>query len=124
MGDAEIDVVDDARQRVEIGAVGADQHRVRERSGIHMLLAADEIVPHHVAGLELEAPMGRLPCCREFLVVGVGELQRCAVVDRRLAARELALALQLKFVLRLVGRIEPAARLQLLHRCIVDREAV
>ena len=60
MSDAEVDVVDDARQRIEIAAVGADQHRVRQRGCVDMLLAADEIVPHHVARLELEAPMGSL----------------------------------------------------------------
>ena len=61
MGDAEIDVVDDARQRIEIGAVGAHQHRVGQRSGIDMLPPAHEIVPHHVALLELETPMRLAP---------------------------------------------------------------
>jgi hypothetical protein len=124
MGDAEVDIVDDARQRVEIGTIGADQHRVRQRGCIHMLLAADEIVPHHIARLELETPMGSLSRRLQFLAVGVGELQRGAVVDRRLTAGELALPLQLELVLRLEGRIEPSARLQLLDGCVIDREAV
>src|SRR6476659_486209 len=89
-----------------------------------MLLAADEIVPPHVAGLELEAPMGSLSRRLQFLAVGVGELQRGAVVDRRAPTGELALPLQLELVLRLVGRITPSARFQLLDGCIIDRETV
>ena len=61
MGDAEVDVVDHARQRVEIGAVVPDQHRVRQRGGIDMLPPAHEIVPDDVALLEQEAPMGLAP---------------------------------------------------------------
>ena len=124
MGDAEVDVVDHARQRVEIGAVGADQHRVGQRGGVDMLLAAHEIVPHHVAGLEQEAPMGLATLRLELGPIGLGELQRGAVIDRRPPARELALALELQLLLRLVGRIEPAARLQLLDRVGVEREAL
>ncbi len=37
MGDAEIDVVDHARQGVEIAAIGAHQHGIGQRSGIDML---------------------------------------------------------------------------------------
>src|SRR5215467_3742195 len=124
MGDTEIDIIDDTRQRVEVGAVGADQHRVRQGCCIHMLLAANEIVPHHITGLELEAPMWLATLVLEFGPVGVRELERGAVVDRRFAARELALALQLELVLRLVGRIEPAARFELLYRRVIERKAV
>ncbi len=50
--------------------------------------------------------------------------KRGAVVDRGLAARELALALQLELLRRLVGGIEPAARLQLLDGRGISGEAV
>src|ERR1700674_4880214 len=54
VGDAEIDVVDDARQRIEIGAVRSHQHGVRQRSGIHMLPPALELklFPRLVSGIE------------------------------------------------------------------------
>ncbi len=57
MGDAEVDVVDHRGQRVEIGAVGADQHRVGHRGGVDRLRALDEVVELHRAAVELEAPM-------------------------------------------------------------------
>ena len=41
MRDAEVDVVDDARQRIEIAAVGADEHRIRQRRCVDMLLATN-----------------------------------------------------------------------------------
>ena len=124
MGDAEIDVVDHARQRVEIGTVFAHQDGVGQRSGVDMLAPAHEIVPHDIALLELEAPMGLASLCFERGAILICELQRGAVIDRRLAAGELALALQLELFGRLVGRIEPAASLQLLDRRVVAREAV
>ena len=106
MGDAEIDIVDDGRQRVEIAAIVADQHRVGQRGGIDMLLAAHEIVPDDVARLELEAPMGLAPFGLELRAVFLGQLQGGAVVDRRPPARELPLALELELVRRLIGGIE------------------
>ncbi len=59
----------------------------------------------------------------ELRAFRVGELQRGAVIDRRLAAGELALALQLELLRRLVGGIEPAARFQLLDRGGVARRS-
>ena len=42
MGDAQVDVVDDRRQRVEIGAVLAHQHRVGQRGEVDGLVAAHD----------------------------------------------------------------------------------
>ena len=53
-----------------------------------------------------------------------GELQGGAVIDRRLAAGELALALELELLRRLVSGIEPPARFQLLDRLGIAVEAV
>ena len=61
MGDAEINVVDDRWQRVEIGAILADQHRVRLRGGVNMLRPPDQVMPFHPAAIQLEAPMGLAP---------------------------------------------------------------
>ena len=49
MGDAELDVIDDRRQRVEIAAILADQHRIGQGRRIDMLGPADKIGPFHRA---------------------------------------------------------------------------
>ena len=48
VGDPEVDIVDHGRQRVEIGAVLAHQHRIGERAAIHMAMAAHEVLPGDV----------------------------------------------------------------------------
>src|SRR3990172_4637692 len=124
MGNAEVDIVDHARQRVEIGAVGPDQHRVGQRRGIDMLTPAHEVVPGHVALLKLEAPMRLASFGFELGPLLLRQLQGGAVVDRRLPAGELALTLQLELLRRLVSRIEPTDRLQLGDGVGITVEAV
>ena len=87
MGDAEIDVVGHARQRVEIGAVFPHQHRIRQRGGIDMLAPAHEVVPHDIALLEQKAPMRLAPFGLELRPLLGGELQGGAVIDRRACPR-------------------------------------
>ncbi len=89
-----------------------------------MLPPAHEVVPHHVALLELEPPMRLASFGFEPRPVLRGELQRGAVIDRRLAAGELALALEFEFLRRLVSGIKPPARFQLLDRLGVAVEPV
>src|SRR6185369_10379764 len=89
-----------------------------------MLPPAHEVVPHHVALLELEPPMRLAPFGFEPRTIRRAELQRRAVIDRRLAAGELALALEFELIRRLVGGIKPPARFQLLPRLRVAVEAV
>ena len=48
VGDAELDVVDDRRQRVEIAAVRAHEDGIALAGLVDMLGAAHEIVPAHV----------------------------------------------------------------------------
>ena len=45
VGDREVDVVDDAGERVERRAVGADQHRIGQRADVDGLLAAHDVRP-------------------------------------------------------------------------------
>ncbi len=54
---AEVDVVDDRWQRVEIGSVLAHQHRIGEGGRVDVLGPADQVVPFDPAVVELEAPM-------------------------------------------------------------------
>ncbi len=43
VGDAQVDVVDDRGERIEIAAIGADQHRIGHGGGIDRLRALDEV---------------------------------------------------------------------------------
>ena len=100
----ELDVVDDRGQRVQIAAVGAHQHRVRERAAVDVRRAAHEVGPCDGAVVEAEAPMRAPPLRLERRLLLRREAQRGAVVDRRQAAGELALAPELELVRGLVGR--------------------
>ena len=61
MGDAEVDVIDDRGQGVEIAAILAHQHRVRQRGRVDVLAPTDQIVPLDHAAIEPETPMGLSP---------------------------------------------------------------
>ena len=55
--DAEVDVVDHRGEAVEVGAVGAHQHRIALARLVDMLRPAHQVRPAHLLGRELEAPM-------------------------------------------------------------------
>ena len=52
-----VDVVDHRGEAVEVGAVGAHQHRIALARLVDMLGAAHQVGPAHLLGRELEAPM-------------------------------------------------------------------
>src|SRR3990172_535160 len=89
-----------------------------------MLPSAPEIVPNDIALFEQKAPMGLASFGFEFGALGICELECCPVVDRRLPAGELALALQLDLVGRLIRGIKATARLQPLDRRFIKGETV
>jgi hypothetical protein len=64
-------------------------------------------------------PLGRHP-----LMVRLGQLQRRAIIDRRLAERPRPGPLAIEFVFGLVGGIKPAGSNQPVARRVVDREAI
>jgi hypothetical protein len=89
-----------------------------------MLRSADQIVPRdRRIVVEPEAPVRPPTFGFEPGPLGVAELQRGAIVDRRLAAAELDLALEVELLRGLVGRIDPAGGAQPLQRRIVTIEA-
>ena len=63
--------------------------------------------------IELEAPVRLAPF--RFIASDLlcGQVERCAVIDRRLAPAELDFALQVQFLRGLVSGIDPAIGLQL-----------
>ena len=75
----------------------------------------------HHARVELEAPVRLAALGFERGALGVGQLERGAIVDRRTAERLLALAPAVELLGRLVGGIEPARALQRLGRRFVKR---
>src|SRR5690606_17639065 len=133
MSDPEIDVVDYARQRVEVRAVGADHYRVGERSNVDGLVAAHQIDPGHQRRLRLQrigwlrirqpkTPVGAPPFGFELAALLIGKLQSSAIVDGWQSPGKLTLAAALQLLSRFITRIEPARSLQLLgNRVIAGR---
>ncbi len=57
VADLEIEIIDDGRQRVEVGFILAHQHRIGERGRIDMAVAADKIIPADDGVIEQKTPM-------------------------------------------------------------------
>ena len=124
MGDAQVDVVDDGGQRVEIAAVGAHQDGIALAGLVDVLRAARAVVPAHVLAMEQEAPVRSAPFGLESAAVGLGEREGRPVVDWRQMALLLALALEIEFLRRLVAGIETFVRLERLDRRRIKRVAL
>ena len=124
MGDAHLHIVDDARQHIEPGAILAADHRIAEQGRIEMLWPADQVGPFdRRLMIKLEAPVWAAAFGLEPGPVGDCQRQSGAVINRRLAAAELDLALELQLLRRFPGRIDPARRAQPLERCFIGVEA-
>ena len=124
MGDAALEVVDHAGEGIERGAVGAQQHRVRQARQLHDARAEHAVQPFDLPHVQLEAPMRQLAVGQRPLVLLPGHLQRAAVVDRRALLAELLLALVAQLLLRFEAGVEPAGGLQPLGRRGIERHAV
>ena len=103
MSDAEGDVVDDRGEAVEIAAVGTHEHRIALARLVDVLVPAHQVIPAHLLGGELEAPVRLAAFVLQAQAVGIAELERGAVVDRRPALRQQALALEHQLLGRLVA---------------------
>ena len=112
MGDLHVDVVHHRRQGVEEQAVLTDQHGVRHGRGVHLGVAAGQILPGYPLALQLEAPVRAAALGLQLRLVRVGQLQRGSVIDGRKAARQLHLAAAVQFVGRLVAGVQAARGLQ------------
>ncbi len=124
IGDAHRDIVDRARQHVEPRAVGAADHRVGQLRRLEMLVPAHSVLPFdRRIMVELEAPVGRDAFRGEIRMLGLGQLQCRAVVDRRQAAPEQHLALEFQLLRSLVGAVDASLRNQPLEILLVELEA-
>jgi len=124
MGDAQVDIIDDGWQRVEIAAVGAHQDGIALARLVDVLRAAREVVPTHVLAMEQEAPMRPAAFGLEPAAVSLGQRESRPVVDRRQMPLLLALALEVEFLRRLVAGIETFVRLERLDRRGIERVAL
>ncbi len=115
VGDPKVGVIDDGRERVEEGSVGADHHGIGERADVDGLIATNEIIPRDDGGqriepalgvVEPEAPVRLTPLRLEPRPLGSVELETRPIVDGRAPGRELTLALALQLVLGLVAGIK------------------
>src|SRR6185312_7836613 len=87
--------------------------------GVDLDLAADVVAPLHLRLAELEAPVRPAALLLQFRTLLIGELERSAVIDRRLVHRELALAAAVEFGSGFISRIERPACLQLFCRSLM-----
>ncbi len=124
VGDAEIDVIDHRGQRVEVAAIGADQHRVGHRGGVDGLRPLDQVVEVHRLAIEPEAPVRRAALGLVLRLLLGREVQRGAVVDWRAAEQPGAGALAVQFLLGLPGRVEAARGDEAVAGVVVKRGAV
>ncbi len=125
VGHAHVDIVDHARQHIEPAAVGAADHRIGLEPGIEMLGPAHKVIPFdHRIMVEPEAPMRRDPVRLQCGTLGVGQLERGTVVDRRQTASSQDLALEIELLRTLIGRIDPPRRAQIVEASFVESEPV
>jgi len=125
MGDAHVDIVDHRREKIEPRPVGAAHHRIAHRRRIEALGTADQIVPLDRGGMiEPETPVRADALGFEARTIGIGERERGAIIDRRQAAAEQDLALEIELLLGLIGRIDAACGGQLGETAFVEIETL
>src|SRR6185312_14884446 len=83
-----------------------------------------QVIEARRAPIELEAPMRSPPLGGKAGVVGLGEFQPGAIVDRRPAEGPGPRALAVELVLGLVGAVEPAGGDQPVTRDVIERQSV
>ena len=111
MGDAQIHVVDRARQHVEPRSVGAADHRVAHRRRVELLGAADQVVPRdRRVMVEPEPPVRSHALRLQPRPLGIVQRQRRPVVDRRQPAPEQHLAPEVELLRALIGGIDAPRR--------------
>ena len=124
MGDAQIDVIDDGGERIEIAAVLADQHRIGHGRRVDGLRSLDQIVELDRRSIEAEAPVRCAPLRLKRLLLLWGQRQRGAIIERGLAEQARAPALDLELFLGLVGGVEPTRIDQPLLRRFIERSSI
>ena len=123
VGDAHRDIVDHAGEQIEPRTVGAAHHRIAHLGRIEMLGAADPVGPFDWRrAVQQKAPVRALARRLAGSMIGFGERQRGAVIDRRQAPAEQDLALQFQFLRGLVAAIDPSGGDQLLELGLVKIE--
>src|SRR3546814_12928609 len=93
-------------------SIGTEQHGVAQVPTLEPYLAPCEVGPCHIAVLEQKAPVGPVPGGAVALAPRVGPRKARAAVARRLAARQLAPALELEFFGRLAAGARPVRGLK------------
>ena len=109
VGDAQIDIVHHRRQHVEPRAIGAAHHRIGQRGGGEMAMAAHAVLPVDIGGfIHSEPPMGFAAFGFQLGLVGIAQRQCGAVVNGRQPARQGNAALQLQLLSGFIAGIGPA----------------
>ncbi len=116
MGHAHLGVIDDRGQRVQYLPIAADQHRITDRCRIDRDIAQDAIEPFDTLMIQPEPPHPGPALGAQSIALGLGQIQRGAVIDRRFAHVQLFLALEIQFHRRLERLVKPLAGAQFIRR--------
>ena len=122
VGDAVINVVDDRRHGVDDPSVLTHQNRVRQARHMVADIAAHHVGPTDLGIVQAETPVRATARRLEFALLFVGQFQRCAVIDRGAACRQLGLALERQLFGRLEAGIGAAGIGKLFQRRIIAVE--
>ena len=117
---AEVNIVAHAAQRIKKPAILANQNRVRDRSTIDCCLAPDAVNPAGTDLVQPETPVRLAALGLKGGAILVAQGEGGAVIDGGASGLKLCLALEAKFCCRLIGRIEPARRAQIIRRLLVS----
>ena len=119
IGHAHFRVIDHGRQSIQNLPVAADQHGVGDRCRIDRDIAQDTVFPLDPFLIQLEAPHAGAAFVAQLGFFRIRQVQRGAVIDRRLAHVELFLALEVQLGRGFPGFIEPPDLAQLVRGGVV-----
>ena len=123
LGHAHGDVIDHRGEHIEPRAIGPPHHRIGQLRGDELLRPAHAVHPgNRLVMVKQEAPVRRLARRCPGRMVGFGQGQGGAVIDRRQAAPQRHLALEVQFLRAFIAAIDPARGLQPLEGFLVQRQ--
>ena len=112
VGDLRFDIIQHAGQGVEEGAVLADQDRVGQGGGLDRDMPAHHVFPLDRIARQFETPMRLAALGLEGSLLGIGQVQGGAVIDRRPAIGHLQASLAIEILAGLITGIEQSLRFQ------------
>ena len=123
IGHAHLGVIDNRGQRIQELPVATDQNGVGHACRVDRDIAKDTVGPFDALMVQLEAPMALTAFGAQGVFFGLRQVQRGAVIDRRLAHVQLFLALEVQFGRGLETLIETTDLTQFLRGVLIALQA-